>query len=112
MTVIKEKPPKKAAEPLRELGAHPEDGKPVNIYKGRYGPYVKHGRINASVPKSETEESLTLAQAVELLAARAAKGKKGKAPAKKKAAAKKKTAAKKTKKKSPAKKATPSSTAA
>jgi len=109
VTVIKEKPPKKATEPLRELGAHPEDGKPVNIYKGRYGPYVKHGRINASVPKSETEESITLAQAVELLAARAAKGKKAKAPAKKKAAANKKATAKK---KSPAKKATPSSTAA
>ncbi|MDA0651951.1 MAG: type I DNA topoisomerase [Proteobacteria bacterium] len=108
VTVIKEKPPKKAAEPLRELGAHPADGKPVNIYKGRYGPYVKHGRINASVPKSETEESLTLEQAVELLAARAAKGKKGKAPAKK-APAKKKASAKK---KTPAKKAAPSSNAA
>ena len=95
VTLIKEKPPKKAAEPLRELGAHPTDGKPVNIYKGRYGPYVKHGRINASIPKSETEKSITLEQAVELLAARAAKGKKGKAPTKKKASAKKNTPAKK-----------------
>lgn len=109
IAVIREKPPKKAAEPLRELGAHPADGKPVNIFKGRYGPYVKHGKINASIPKSETEESITLEQAIDLLAARAAKkgakGAKGK-KAKAKSPAKKKKAAKA--KKAPA----PSSTAA
>ena len=91
VTVIKEKPPKTrgAATALRELGAHPADGKSVGVFKGRYGPYVKHGNVNASIPKSETEESITLDQAIELLATRAAKGKKGK-----KKAAKKKTAKK------------------
>ncbi len=108
VTVIKEKPPKQAATPLRELGPHPDDGKPVNMYKGRYGPYVKHGKTNASVPKAESEDSVTLERAVELLAARAAKGGKAKkAPAKKapaKKAGTKKAGAKKAAKKSAAKK--------
>ena len=93
VTIIKEKPPKTrtTATALRDLGAHPADGKPVGVFKGRYGPYVKHGSINASIPKSETEESITLDQALELLATRAAKGKK----------AKKKSAKKKPAKKSP-----------
>ncbi|MBK18026.1 MAG: DNA topoisomerase I [Rhodospirillaceae bacterium] len=95
VTIIKEKPAKRrgAATALRDLGAHPDDGKPVGVFKGRYGPYVKHGSVNASIPKSETEESISLEQAVELLAARAAKGKKGKKKAKKKA--KKKSSRKK-----------------
>ena len=59
---------------LRELGDHPEDGKPVNLCKGRYGPYVKHGRLNASIPKGASEDEITLEQAVALLAARTAKG--------------------------------------
>jgi DNA topoisomerase-1 len=77
VAVIREKPKHKRAEPLRELGAHPDDGKPVNIFKGRYGPYVKHGRINASLPKSVSEDELTLAAAVTLIAERAAKTGKG-----------------------------------
>ncbi len=62
VTLINEKPPKKsgASTALRELGPHPDDGKPVGVYKGRYGPYVKHGKINASLPKTSTEESVTL----------------------------------------------------
>ncbi|MCK5490132.1 MAG: DNA topoisomerase I, partial [Gemmatimonadetes bacterium] len=39
------------AKPLRELGAHPHDGQPVNLLDGRYGPYVKYGKLNASLPK-------------------------------------------------------------
>jgi DNA topoisomerase I len=110
VTLINEKPPKKAgaSTALRELGDHPEDGKPVGVFKGRYGPYVKHGKNNASLPRTSTEESVTLDEAVALLAARAAKGKK--APAKKaakKTAAKKKAPRKKAaaKKKAPGKKA-------
>jgi DNA topoisomerase-1 len=74
---------------LRELGEHPEDQKPVTLHEGRFGPYVKHGKINASLPKAEAPESLTMATAVALLAAKAAKGgaKKGaKRPTRKKAA--------------------------
>jgi DNA topoisomerase-1 len=63
-----------AAKPLRELGAHPQDGQPVNLLDGRYGPYVKHGKLNASLPKDMSPDDITMDQAVELLAARAARG--------------------------------------
>ena len=62
------------AKPLRELGAHPKDGKPVDLLDGRYGPYVKHGKLNASLPKGMSPDEITLEQAIDLLAARAAKG--------------------------------------
>ena len=82
--VIAEKPKRQGTTALRELGEHPDDGKPVRIYKGRYGPYVKHGKVNASLPKTTSEEELTMEQAVELLAERAAKmSKSGGAKAKK-----------------------------
>ena len=91
-----------AAAPLKELGAHPETGEPINVMSGRYGAYVKHGKINATLPKGSDPESLTLEQAVALIADKAAKGGgKVKAPAKRKTAAKPKAAAKA---KTPAKK--------
>jgi DNA topoisomerase-1 len=65
---------------------------------------VKHGRVNASIPKAESAESVTLERAVELLAARAAKGGKGKKASTKKAPAKKAGAKKAGAKKSAAKK--------
>ncbi|MCT7972349.1 type I DNA topoisomerase [Laspinema olomoucense] len=65
----------KAKEPLRELGKHPADDEPVNVYDGPYGPYVKHGKTNASVPEGTTVEDVTLAQAIELLAAKASTSK-------------------------------------
>ncbi|KQB95835.1 DNA topoisomerase I [Loktanella sp. 1ANDIMAR09] len=90
----------KAAVPIRELGEHPEAGGPVNIYDGKYGPYVKWEKINATIPDTVEPSELTLAQAVHLIDERAEKaGKKKparkKAPAKKTAATKKKPAAKK-----------------
>ena len=63
-------------KPLRELGEHPEDKEPVNVYKGPYGHYVKHGKVNAGLPEGETLESITLEKALELLAAKAASKKK------------------------------------
>lgn len=91
---------------LKELGEHPEEGGPITVYDGRYGPYVNHGKINATLPKDTEPTSVTLEQALELIAAKAAKG--GKKKAAKKKVAKKKTAkkkpAKKTAKKKPAKK--------
>lgn len=115
VTKIAEAPPKGARrgpEALRQLGDHPELGGPVAIYKGRYGPYVKHGDVNATIPDDVEPEELAMEQAVELIAARAARQKKKparKAAAKKtatrKTAAKKKTAGKTAaKKKAPAKK--------
>lgn len=60
--------------PLRELGLHPEDQQLVAIYEGRYGPYVKHGKTNATIPKDRDPQALTLADALQLLAERATKG--------------------------------------
>ena len=79
------------AKPLRELGEHP-DGGPVNVMDGRYGPYVTDGTVNATIPKNTDPESLTLDQAVELIAKREERMRaQGKDPrAKKKRAARKK----------------------
>ena len=100
---------RKAAEPLKTIGKHPEDGEPVAIFEGRYGAYVKHGKINATLPKDTEIDSVSLDEALDLIAAKAAKGtkKKAKKKATKKKAAKKKTTKKKVaKKKAPAKKKT------
>ncbi len=67
---------KKAAGPLRTVGDHPKDGKPVTLHEGRYGPYVKHGKTNASLKKDQDADSLSLEDAVALLDAKAS-GKKG-----------------------------------
>ncbi|SFI24760.1 type I DNA topoisomerase [Planctomicrobium piriforme] len=94
-----------AATPLKELGVHPEDEKPVAIFEGRYGAYVKWGKVNATIPKDTDPQTVTLAQAMELLAERAGKSpKKGGA---KKAAAKKAAPKKAAKKKAAKKKAPP-----
>jgi DNA topoisomerase-1 len=70
---------------LRELGAHP-DGGPVQILSGRYGPYVKYGKVNATLPKGTEPDTVTLEQAVQWIAEKAASGKTGKSAAKKSAA--------------------------
>jgi len=83
-------PSRSGPETLKELGDHP-DGGPVQLLKGRYGPYVKHAKVNASLTKAEDPDTLTLERALELIEAKAAKGgKKKKAAPKKKAPAKKK----------------------
>lgn len=56
-----------AAKPLRTVGEHPDDGQPLAIYKGRYGPYVKHGRLNASLPKGVEPDEVTVEMALDLL---------------------------------------------
>ncbi|HEY9668027.1 MAG TPA: topoisomerase C-terminal repeat-containing protein, partial [Coleofasciculaceae cyanobacterium] len=66
----------KAAE--KELGPHPEDGEPVNIYKGPYGPYIKHGKTNVRIPEEQSVEDMSLASALELLASKASTAKSGK----------------------------------
>ncbi|HET9274643.1 MAG TPA: type I DNA topoisomerase [Gemmatimonadales bacterium] len=63
-----------APAPLKDLGAHPADKQPVGLYEGQYGPYVKHGDVSASVPKDRDPQSVTLSEAVELLAARRSRG--------------------------------------
>jgi DNA topoisomerase-1 len=58
--------------PLKELGLHPEDQEPVNIFSGPYGNYIKHGKVNAGLPEGETLETITLDKALPLLAEKAA----------------------------------------
>ena len=84
---------------LKDLGAHPDGGGNILVMDGRYGPYVKFGKINATLPKDITPENVTMEQAVELITA------KGGAKPKKKAA-KKKPAKKAAKKKAAKKTAT------
>jgi DNA topoisomerase-1 len=60
-----------ANEALRVLGAHPDDKQDVTIFKGRYGPYIKHGKVNAPFPKDASLDDFTLEAALPLLAARA-----------------------------------------
>ncbi|MDJ0513801.1 MAG: type I DNA topoisomerase [Methyloceanibacter sp.] len=103
ITLLAEKAAKGAqrgASVIKELGEHPEAGGKVQVLNGRYGPYVKHDKINATIPRDRAPEDITLEEAIELIAARAAKG-----PAKKKTA-------KKAAKKTPAKKSTAKKTAA
>ena len=102
-----------AAQPLRELGVHP-DGGLVQVMPGKYGPYVKWAKVNATLPKELSPETVTLDEALGLIAEKAGKGAKTKAPRKAaakpaaKAAAAKKPATKKPAAKKPAvKKATP-----
>ncbi|WP_174803561.1 type I DNA topoisomerase [Martelella limonii] len=93
---------------LKSLGDHPEGGE-VSVNEGRYGPYVKWGKINATIPKGKDPQSITMEEAIPLLAARAEKA--GiKKPAKKAAAAKKAPAKKAAPKKAAATKKTTAST--
>ena len=63
------------AKPLKELGEHPDKGGPVNVMDGRYGPYVKWDKINATLPKDTDPEAVTMEMAVALIDEKA--GKKG-----------------------------------
>ncbi len=71
---------------LRVLGDHPEDKASVEICSGRYGPYARHGKVNATLPKHLSPEEVTLAEALELIAAKAAKGPTNKSTTKKSSA--------------------------
>jgi DNA topoisomerase-1 len=62
------------AGPGKELGKHPEDGQPITLKDGRYGPYVSHGKVNATLPKDVSPDTIDLAQALDLIAAKLAKG--------------------------------------
>ena len=59
------------ADPGRALGDHPTKGGPIVAKKGRYGPYVSHNGVNATLPADKTPETMTLDEAVALIDARA-----------------------------------------
>jgi DNA topoisomerase-1 len=58
-------------DPGRALGEHPDKGGPVVVKNGRYGPYVSHDGVNATLPRDKAPETITLEEALPLLAARA-----------------------------------------
>ena len=88
----------------RAIGDHP-DGGPITVHAGKFGPYAKHGKVNATLPKGTDPEALTLEEAIRLIDARAAQTG-AKKPARKAAAkSDKKPAAKKAVVKKPAAKA-------
>jgi DNA topoisomerase-1 len=62
------------ADPGRALGTHPTKGGPIVAKNGRYGPYVSHDGINATLPRDKTPETITLEEAAALLDARAERG--------------------------------------
>jgi DNA topoisomerase-1 len=64
--------------PGKSLGEHPTEGGPVTLHSGRYGPYVRHGKTLASLPNGSDPETLTMDDAVALLAARQQKATGGK----------------------------------
>ena len=63
-----------AVAPIKELGEHPEGGGAVNVMDGRYGPYIKFGKVNATLPKGTEPADVTMEQAVQLIAEKSAKG--------------------------------------
>ncbi|MEO0646030.1 MAG: type I DNA topoisomerase [Cyanobacteria bacterium J06650_10] len=97
---------RKAVTPIHEIGKHPVDEEPINVYDGPYGPYIKHGKVNVSVPEGKKPEDVTIEEAVELLKEKGGEVKKKKKTTKKKTTAKKSTAKKSTAKKSTAKRST------
>jgi DNA topoisomerase I len=68
---------------LKDLGEHPDGGGKIEVLSGRYGPYVKHGAVNATIPNGKDPAAISVAEAVELIAARAAKGPSKKKPVRK-----------------------------
>ncbi|NDF11359.1 MAG: type I DNA topoisomerase [Proteobacteria bacterium] len=81
-----------SAAPLKILGKHPDSGEDIGLYSGKYGPYVKHGKTNATLPKDASTETFTLEEAIALIQAKEGGGKKKPA---RKASAKKTTRKKK-----------------
>ncbi|MEF8797044.1 MAG: type I DNA topoisomerase, partial [Salinivenus sp.] len=55
-------------KPERVVGSHPESGEPIEVWKGRYGPYVKHDGTNASLKDDQSIDALTMEEALDLLA--------------------------------------------
>ncbi len=68
ITLIAEaKPGRMSSSIIKDLGTHPEDGKPVRIMKGQYGPYIKYKSLNATIPEEKDPTELTMEEALILI---------------------------------------------
>ncbi len=68
ITLIAEaKPGRMSSSIIKDLGSHPEDGKPVRIMKGQYGPYIKYKSLNATIPEEKDPSELTMEEALILI---------------------------------------------
>ncbi len=103
VSILAEPKKRRGPEVLKNLGNHPNEEGQINVFDGRYGPYINHGKTNATIPSSIEPLEITIEQALELLDKKAKQNEKKK-PVKKKAAKKKKVAKKKKATKKPAKK--------
>ena len=78
VTLIAEKaakgPGRGGGDPGRSLGEHPEKKGAVVVKNGRYGPYVSHGGVNATLPSDKAPDAITLEEAVALVDAKAGQG--------------------------------------
>ena len=92
--------------PIADLGAHPSGEGRVEVYAGRYGPYVQHAKIRATIPKSIEPETLTIEEALGMLAEKAAKDEAAGKTSDKKVSPKKPATRKPAAKKAPDKKTT------
>ena len=85
VALIAENVKKKGVEALKVIGKHPEDGEEIAAYSGRYGPYIKYKKVNATIPKGKEVDTLTLEEALELINQKSGASKKKKPAARKKA---------------------------
>ena len=106
VSLLAEPKKRRGPEVLKNLGNHPNDEGVVNVFEGRYGPYVNHGKTNATIPSNIEPLEITLEIALELLKDKINKSKDDKKKATKKKATKKKATKKKAAKKKAAKKKT------
>ncbi len=68
ITLIAEaKPGRMSSSTIKDLGTHPEDGKPIRIMKGQYGPYIKYKSLNATIPEEKDPNELTMEEALILI---------------------------------------------
>ncbi|MGA9264988.1 MAG: type I DNA topoisomerase [Rhodomicrobium sp.] len=64
----------RTSTPIKVLGEHPELGGKIEVLSGRFGPYIKFAKVNATIPKNIAPEAVTLEEAVRLIAAKMENG--------------------------------------
>ncbi len=63
----KQKQKGKTSSVIKDMGEHPENGEKIQIMTGRYGPYIKYGKKNISIPKNRDAESLDMGAVLDLI---------------------------------------------